>query len=172
MVAAAEDMDDLEDMGGALSGDGVRVTRDLPPTVKLHVKPTVKRGGGGGGGGGVGGGGVDCGGDDGGATTTTTVPVDASHGMGAGATSNTDGVSSRPSPTSAAEDMTARADAKAANVPGTAKVHVKTFGCSHNISDSEFMAGQLAAYGRAWHILPAISSNHSEPSFLQLNGIL
>ena len=113
MVAAAEDMDDLEDMGGALSGDGVRVTRDLPPTVKLHVKPTVKRGGGGGGGGGVGGGGVDCGGDDGGATTTTTVPVDASHGMGAGATSNTDGVSSRPSPTSAAEDMTARADAKA-----------------------------------------------------------
>jgi len=33
------------------------------------------------------------------------------------------------------------------NVPGTQKIFVKTFGCSHNISDSEFMMGQLADYG-------------------------
>ncbi|EAR99465.2 MiaB-like tRNA modifying enzyme, archaeal-type family protein (macronuclear) [Tetrahymena thermophila SB210] len=32
-------------------------------------------------------------------------------------------------------------------VPGTQNVYVKTFGCSHNISDSEFMMGQLAEYG-------------------------
>ena len=31
--------------------------------------------------------------------------------------------------------------------PGTQKVYVKTWGCSHNNSDSEYMAGQLAAYG-------------------------
>jgi hypothetical protein len=32
-------------------------------------------------------------------------------------------------------------------VPGTQSVWVKTFGCSHNVSDSEYMAGQLADYG-------------------------
>jgi threonylcarbamoyladenosine tRNA methylthiotransferase CDKAL1 len=32
-------------------------------------------------------------------------------------------------------------------VPGTQKIYVKTFGCSHNISDSEFMMGQLVEYG-------------------------
>ena len=32
-------------------------------------------------------------------------------------------------------------------VPGTESIYVKTFGCSHNISDSEFMIGQLAEYG-------------------------
>lgn len=31
--------------------------------------------------------------------------------------------------------------------PGTHSIYVKTFGCSHNISDSEFMVGQLAEYG-------------------------
>jgi len=30
---------------------------------------------------------------------------------------------------------------------GTQSVCVKTWGCSHNNSDSEYMAGQLAAYG-------------------------
>ncbi|XP_060535104.1 threonylcarbamoyladenosine tRNA methylthiotransferase [Cylas formicarius] len=34
-----------------------------------------------------------------------------------------------------------------ANVPGTQSVYVKTWGCAHNSSDSEYMAGQLAAYG-------------------------
>lgn len=32
-------------------------------------------------------------------------------------------------------------------VPGTEKVFVKTYGCSHNISDSEFMMGLLNEYG-------------------------
>jgi len=32
-------------------------------------------------------------------------------------------------------------------VPGAQKVFVKTYGCSHNISDSEYMAGLLADYG-------------------------
>lgn len=32
-------------------------------------------------------------------------------------------------------------------VPGTQKVYVKTQGCSHNISDGEFMMGLLAEYG-------------------------
>lgn len=32
-------------------------------------------------------------------------------------------------------------------VPGTQKIWVKTWGCAHNNSDSEYMAGQLAAYG-------------------------
>jgi len=32
-------------------------------------------------------------------------------------------------------------------VPGTQSVYLKTWGCSHNNSDSEYMAGQLAAYG-------------------------
>ena len=33
------------------------------------------------------------------------------------------------------------------NVPGTQKICVKTFGCSHNMSDSEFMMGQLSEFG-------------------------
>lgn len=32
-------------------------------------------------------------------------------------------------------------------IPGTQKVFVKTWGCSHNNSDGEYMAGQLSAYG-------------------------
>ena len=33
------------------------------------------------------------------------------------------------------------------SVPGAQLVYLKTFGCSHNTSDSEYMAGQLQAYG-------------------------
>lgn len=32
-------------------------------------------------------------------------------------------------------------------IPGTQKIYVKTWGCAHNNSDSEYMAGQLASYG-------------------------
>ncbi|XP_031639370.1 threonylcarbamoyladenosine tRNA methylthiotransferase isoform X2 [Contarinia nasturtii] len=32
-------------------------------------------------------------------------------------------------------------------IPGTQKVYVKTWGCAHNNSDSEYMAGQLATFG-------------------------
>ena len=34
-----------------------------------------------------------------------------------------------------------------AAVPGTQRIWVKTWGCSHNTSDAEYMAGQLADYG-------------------------
>lgn len=34
-----------------------------------------------------------------------------------------------------------------ASVPGVQAVFVKTFGCSHNQSDSEYMMGALQAYG-------------------------
>lgn len=33
------------------------------------------------------------------------------------------------------------------DIPGTQTVFVKTFGCSHNVSDSEYMVGQLVNYG-------------------------
>ncbi|KAF5299003.1 hypothetical protein FQA39_LY11635 [Lamprigera yunnana] len=33
------------------------------------------------------------------------------------------------------------------DIPGTQTIYVKTWGCAHNSSDSEYMAGQLAAYG-------------------------
>ena len=33
------------------------------------------------------------------------------------------------------------------NIPGVASIFVKTWGCTHNNSDSEYMAGQLAVYG-------------------------
>lgn len=32
-------------------------------------------------------------------------------------------------------------------IPGTQTIYIKTFGCSHNQSDSEYMGGQLSAYG-------------------------
>ncbi|KZV40882.1 threonylcarbamoyladenosine tRNA methylthiotransferase-like [Dorcoceras hygrometricum] len=32
-------------------------------------------------------------------------------------------------------------------IPGTQTIYMKTFGCSHNQSDSEYMAGQLSAFG-------------------------
>jgi len=37
--------------------------------------------------------------------------------------------------------------ARDSGVPGTARVWMKTFGCAHNVSDSEFMAGQLQEQG-------------------------
>uniref|UniRef100_A0A671ERL7 CDK5 regulatory subunit associated protein 1 like 1 n=1 Tax=Rhinolophus ferrumequinum TaxID=59479 RepID=A0A671ERL7_RHIFE len=33
------------------------------------------------------------------------------------------------------------------NIPGIQKIWIRTWGCSHNNSDGEYMAGQLAAYG-------------------------
>lgn len=34
-----------------------------------------------------------------------------------------------------------------AQVPGTESIWIRTYGCAHNTSDSEYMAGQLQAYG-------------------------
>ena len=42
-----------------------------------------------------------------------------------------------------------RQQAAASGVPGSASVWVKTFGCSHNVSDGEYMAGLLDAAGYA-----------------------
>lgn len=49
----------------------------------------------------------------------------------------------------AAPPAAATAAASAEGVPGTQTVYVKTYGCSHNHSDSEYMCGLLAAYGYA-----------------------
>ena len=47
----------------------------------------------------------------------------------------------------AATDASQLEEARREGVPGCARVWVKTFGCAHNTSDGEFMAGQLQAYG-------------------------
>jgi len=39
------------------------------------------------------------------------------------------------------------ANVEAGSVPGTQKIWIKTYGCSHNVSDSEYMQGVLASYG-------------------------
>ncbi|KAL1219895.1 CDK5RAP1-like protein [Cardamine amara subsp. amara] len=39
-------------------------------------------------------------------------------------------------------------------IPGTQTIYIKTFGCSHNQSDSEYMAGQLTAFGYALTEVP------------------
>ncbi|WCJ44229.1 tRNA-2-methylthio-N(6)-dimethylallyladenosine synthase [Euphorbia peplus] len=39
-------------------------------------------------------------------------------------------------------------------VPGTQTIYIKTFGCSHNQSDSEYMAGQLSSFGYALTDIP------------------
>lgn len=38
-------------------------------------------------------------------------------------------------------------NAKLSQIPGIQTIYIKTFGCSHNQSDSEYMAGQLSAFG-------------------------
>ena len=35
----------------------------------------------------------------------------------------------------------------ASKVPGTQLIWIKTYGCSHNVSDSEYMQGVLTSYG-------------------------
>lgn len=37
--------------------------------------------------------------------------------------------------------------APASIIPGTQTIYIKTWGCAHNSSDSEYMAGLLTAYG-------------------------
>ena len=39
------------------------------------------------------------------------------------------------------------AELKSSVVPGVQSIYVKTYGCSHNHSDSEYMCGLLAQYG-------------------------
>ena len=48
-----------------------------------------------------------------------------------------------------AEDIPANVEADVQpQVPGTQRLWIRTFGCSHNISDSEYMAGMLQQVGR------------------------
>ena len=49
-------------------------------------------------------------------------------------------------------------------VPGTQRLWIRTFGCSHNISDSEYMAGMLQQVGltsgnTAKHVLQQVTAN-------------
>ena len=119
------DLDDLEDLGGALAADGARVTRDLPPVMRVRAragsgaaKPAQI--------------GVEDVEDD---------PVRASDSFG-------DATSDSAAATFVARRSPRDRDApRSPPIPGRGVVHVKTFGCSHNVSDSEFMAGQLGAYG-------------------------
>ncbi|XP_065160143.1 threonylcarbamoyladenosine tRNA methylthiotransferase [Atheta coriaria] len=50
------------------------------------------------------------------------------------------------------------------NMPGTQTIYVKTWGCAHNNSDSEYMAGQLAAYGYT------LTENKNEADLWLLNS--
>lgn len=68
--------------------------------------------------------------------------------------------------------------APAAGVPGTQTLYVKTFGCSHNFSDSEYMTGLLRSYGYrftdrpeaadAWVINSCTVKDPSQASFVNL----
>ncbi|KAM4835163.1 threonylcarbamoyladenosine tRNA methylthiotransferase isoform 1-T1 [Thomomys bottae] len=49
-------------------------------------------------------------------------------------------------------------------IPGIQKIWIRTWGCSHNNSDGEYMAGQLAAYGYK------ITENASEADLWLLNS--
>lgn len=41
------------------------------------------------------------------------------------------------------KELIERKKVKGYDIPGTQIIYMKTFGCSHNNSDSEYMAGQL-----------------------------
>lgn len=64
------------------------------------------------------------------------------------------------------------------NIPGTQTIYMKTYGCSHNVSDGEYMAGLLADYGYnitenfdvadAYLINSCTVKNPSQDSFVNL----
>lgn len=54
-------------------------------------------------------------------------------------------------------------------ISGTQKVYVKTWGCSHNSSDSEYMAGLLADYG--YKIVGKLKNKTSHAVYLLLQVI-
>ncbi|KAJ0025825.1 hypothetical protein Pint_07389 [Pistacia integerrima] len=51
----------------------------------------------------------------------------------------------------------------ASKIPGTQTIYIKTFGCLHNQSDSEYMAGQLSAFGYS------LSDNPEEADLWPIN---
>ena len=58
------------------------------------------------------------------------------------------------------------------NIPGVGSVYVKTWGCAHNASDGEYMAGLLAEYG--YSITPGAPGRLCSWScdFLPLNRLM
>jgi len=64
------------------------------------------------------------------------------------------------------------------DIPGTQTIYMKTYGCSHNVSDGEYMAGLLADYGYkiteefgkadAYLINSCTVKNPSQDSFVNL----
>ena len=48
-------------------------------------------------------------------------------------------------------------------LPGAQSIWLKTFGCSHNTSDSEYMAGLLTEYG--WRCAPSTGAAHQARLF-------
>ncbi|KAH0777799.1 hypothetical protein KY290_009210 [Solanum tuberosum] len=59
--------------------------------------------------------------------------------------------------------LTVVQDSPAPKIPGTQTIYIKTFGCSHNQSDSEYMAGQLSAFGYS------LSDNPDEADLWMIN---
>ena len=49
-------------------------------------------------------------------------------------------------------------------IPGTQKIYLKTYGCSHNVSDSEYMEGMLSSFGYR------MESNPNEADLWLLNS--
>ena len=130
-------VEDLEDIGGAETSDGIRVTRDLPPIVATRRRATAESGSRG----------VRRGGGLGACAATNAAIGDVTPDRLEDVDVDDDEDEPyEPEPDDDDDFALARPNA-ASIVPGRAKVHVRTFGCSHNISDSEFMAGQLSAYG-------------------------
>ena len=72
----------------------------------------------------------------------------------------------------------AASDAAAEHVPGSHSIYVRTFGCAHNVSDSEYMEGTLLAYGYRfvkdkadadlWLINSCTVKDPSQSSFMNL----
>lgn len=61
---------------------------------------------------------------------------------------------------------------QSASNAGTHKIYVKTWGCAHNSSDSEYMAGQLAAkgYSIVGELQPTANIRSLAKHFLPLDG--
>jgi hypothetical protein len=92
------EVDDLEDLGGALSSDGVRVTRDLPPVVRVRARGGAMRGAG------------------------ARVSVDATATTSGDGTAGTTTSTESAAAGSRAADLAAASAAKGENVPGSATV--------------------------------------------------
>ena len=84
---------------------------------------------------------------------------------------------SRPAPQPAEPHVQEATAGDRASVPGVQTVYVRTFGCSHNQSDSEYMMGVLQAYGYRCARLqpctatsPAVVHDSSQPCKALQNG--